>query len=71
MPYFSINAGIGYNFLSGSSDQRSLYQILALKMAITRSAYIHIGYCLRDFKDPNYLMLGIGFRLHNLAPRLF
>ena len=71
MPYFSINAGIGYNFLSGSSDQRSLYQILALKMAITRSAYIHIGYCLRDFKDPNYLMLGIGFRLHDLAPRLF
>ena len=71
MPYFSINAGIGYNFLAGTSDQRNLYQVLALKMAITRSTYLHIGYCLRDFKDPNYLMLGVGFRLHDLAPKLF
>lgn len=70
MPFFSINAGIGYNFL-GNKDQHNLYQILALKTAITRSSYIHIGYCLRDFKDPNYLMLGIGFRLHDIAPKLF
>ena len=71
MPYFSINAGIGYNFLDNNDHRHSLYQILALKMAVTRSLFIHIGYCLQDFKDPNYLMLGVGFRLHDIAPRLF
>lgn len=70
MPFFSINAGIGYNFI-GNRDQRGLYQILALKIDITRNVFVHLGYNLHNFHDPNYLMLGMGFRFGNRFPELF
>lgn len=68
MPYFSVNIGLGVNVLHKGGDLKGLYQILALKTDITRNTYIHIGYCLQDFHDPNYLMLGIGFRFNNRNP---
>ncbi|GET28372.1 acyloxyacyl hydrolase [Prolixibacter sp. SD074] len=70
MPYFSINLGTGVNVLNNVGDLKSFYQLLALKIAVTRSSFIHIGYNLKDFHEPNYLMLGIGFRFHNKYPRL-
>lgn len=70
MPYFSVNIGLGVNVLHKGDDLKSFYQILALKTEITRSSYIHIGYCLQDFHDPNYLMLGVGFRFNNKSPFL-
>ena len=70
MPYFSINLGTGVNVLNNVGDLKSVYQVLALKIAVTRSSFIHIGYNLKDFHEPNYLMLGIGFRFHNKYPRL-
>lgn len=70
MPFFAINAGIGYNFLAGTDDQRGLYQTLTLKVAVSRLVYLNIGYSLQRFKDPNHLMLGIGFRFHDKSPRL-
>ncbi len=63
MPYFTIGVGIGANVL-GRGDLRGLYQILALKIGITRSTFLHIGYNLQNFQTPNYLMLGLGFRFH-------
>ena len=62
MPYFIINAGIGHS-IYGKGDMNAFYQILALKVNMTRRAYLHIGYSLHDFKLPNHLMLGIGYRL--------
>lgn len=35
---------------------------------LTRSSYLHVGYNLKNFSDPNYLMLGIGFRFNNKYP---
>lgn len=70
MPYFSVNLGLGVNVLHSGKDLRGLYQVLALKTDITRNTFIHIGYCLQDFHDPNYLMLGIGFRFNNKYPLL-
>ncbi len=70
MPFFSINAGIGYNLYAGQEDQSGLYQIYALIMSLNRNLVLHVGYSLRDFNAPNYLMLGVGFRLHNKTPRL-
>lgn len=70
MPYFSVNMGLGVNFLHRGEDFKSYYQILALKTEITRNSYIHIGYCLQNFHDPNYLMLGLGFRFNNKSPFL-
>jgi hypothetical protein len=72
MPYFSVNMGLGVNVVHGGGDIKPFYQLLALKTAVTRSAYIHIGYSLQNFNAPNYLMLGLGLRLraarHSHAP---
>lgn len=62
MPYFSINIGLGRNIICKGADTDCFYQIFALKTHITRSFFIHIGYQLYNFKHPNNLMLGIGYR---------
>ena len=56
---------------NGGGDMKSFYQILALKIDVTRNSYLHIGYNLREFHEPNYLMLGIGYRFNNKRPKLF
>lgn len=70
MPYFSVNMGIGVNLLHGGGDLKALYQILALKIEVTRQSFIHIGYCLHNFDTPAFLMLGIGFRFNHKYPKL-
>lgn len=65
MPYFSVNIGIGANALYRSHDFKGCYQVLALKFSVTRNTFLHIGYNLQNFQNPNYLMLGIGYRFNN------
>ena len=69
MPYFNIGIGLGVNVLHKGGDLRSFYQILALKVAVTHNSFVHIGYSLRDFHMPNFLMLGVGYRFNNKYPR--
>ena len=69
MPYFSINFGVGANILRKGKDLKGWYQVLALKVNMTNDMYLNVGYNLQNFKDPNYLMLGIGYRFHNLIPK--
>lgn len=69
MPYFNIGIGLGTNVLHKGGDLKSFYQMLTLKVAVTRSSYVHIGYSLRDFHMPNFLMLGVGYRFNNKYPR--
>lgn len=64
MPIFSINAGLGYNILA-NSDSRNFYQVLALKVHVWRSLFIHVGYQLNSFRNPNNLMIGLGYRFHD------
>ena len=71
MPYFSINMGLGTNIIHGGGDLRGLYQIVALKIETSRNSFIHIGYNLHDFKEPNYLMIGFGYRFHNKYPFIY
>lgn len=68
MPYFTVGTGFGYTILHGGGDLKAFYQILALKIALTRSSFIHIGYNIKDFHEPNFLMLGVGFRFNNSYP---
>ena len=64
MPYFTINFGIGHNIVNTSvKDFSGFYEILALKIGLTRQTYLHIGYSLYDFYYPNNLMLGLGLHL--------
>lgn len=67
MPFFTVNIGMGVNVL-GAGDMKGFYQVLALKTEVTRNSFIHIGYCLQDFHNPNFLMLGIGYRFNNKYP---
>lgn len=64
MPVFSINLGMGRNVVCKGVDTDAFYQVLALKTNVTKNLFLHVGYQLRDFKDPNNLMLGLGFRFN-------
>lgn len=69
MPHFSVGIGLGGNVLHKGGELKAFYQMLTLKLAMTRSSYLHIGYSLRDFHLPNFLMLGVGYRFNNRTPR--
>jgi len=69
MPYFRVNLGMGANFV-GKDDQKGTYQVLALKIETSKSSFLHIGYNLKDFHIPNFLMLGIGYRFHDKYPTI-
>ena len=62
MPIFSVNAGLGYDFISPRGEKR-FYQSLTLKTFVTDYLFLNVGYRLGNFKDPQNLMLGIGVRL--------
>lgn len=64
MPIFSINLGIGKNFICKGDDTDSFYQTFVLKTNITNNIFLHTGYQLYRFKDPNNLMLGLGYRFN-------
>lgn len=68
MPYFSVGIGLGANVLHKGGDLKAFYQILALKVDMTRNSFLHIGYSLHNFHTPNFLMLGVGFRFNNKYP---
>ena len=64
MPFFTVGIGLGTNFI-GKGDLSMFYQMLTLKIAMSQTSFLHVGYNLRDFHDPNFLMLGVGFRLNS------
>ena len=70
MPIFTISLGLGTNVVHKGGDLRGTYQAVALKVRVTRSAFLHIGHNLKDFREPNYLMLGVGYRFANRMPSL-
>ena len=63
MPFFTVGIGFGGNLL-GYGEFEGLYQMLALKVAMSREVFLHVGYNLQEFRTPNYLMLGVGFRFN-------
>ena len=52
MPYFTVGIGMGANILHRGGDLRSFYQMLILKISMTRNTFLHVGYNLKDFRDP-------------------
>ncbi|MDE6684610.1 MAG: acyloxyacyl hydrolase [Duncaniella sp.] len=62
MPIFSVNAGLGYDFINPKGEKR-FYQSLTLKTFVTDRLFLNVGYRLGSFKDPQNLMLGVGVRL--------
>ena len=61
MPFFTLNLGVGRNLFGRGDDLNKLYQIFAMKTFLSRCVFLHVGYQLYNFKDPNNLMLGIGY----------
>ncbi|MEL7588155.1 MAG: acyloxyacyl hydrolase [Prolixibacteraceae bacterium] len=70
MPYFTVGVGMGVNVLHRGGDLKAFYQLVALKIELSRRSFIHIGYNLKDFHDPNFLMLGVGFRFNDHSPSI-
>ena len=68
MPIFSVNVGIGYNFI-GPEESRATYQMANLKVYITRSMYLNVGYQLQNFQRQNNLMLGLGYTFRSNRSR--
>lgn len=62
MPFFTINLGYGHYVLNARGGFRGWYQMLALKVGVSKHLFANIGYSLHDFKYPNHLMLGLGVR---------
>lgn len=62
MPIFTIGAGVAYDVMHPLGDN-PFYQELTIKAFVTRHLYLNIGYRLSGFKDPQNLMLGLGYRL--------
>lgn len=60
MPIFSVNVGIGYNFI-GPEETRASYQLANLKMRLSERFFLNIGYQLLNFQKQNNLMLGVGY----------
>jgi hypothetical protein len=71
MPYFTVGLGVGKNALYGKGDLKAYYQVIALKTEITRNSFVHIGYSVKDFHLPNFLMLGLGYRFNNKYPSFY
>ncbi len=65
MPIFSVNIGFGRNVIYKGDELKGFYQTLALKTDLYKNLFLHIGYKLHDFHDPNNLMLGLGWRIGN------
>lgn len=62
MPIFTVNAGLGYDFVNPVGNFR-FFQSLTLKTFVSDNLFINVGYRLGSFKTPQNLMLGIGVRL--------
>lgn len=62
MPIFSLNIGVGYNFLA-PRENRKTYQSITLKTYLSKVLYLNVGYQLRDFSQQSNLMLGMGVTL--------
>lgn len=62
MPYFTINLGLGTNVINNTDEFKGVYEVLALKINATRRVFAHIGYTLNNFRNPRFLMLGMGYR---------
>lgn len=63
MPIFSVNVGIGHNFIHKGNDLKGLYGIFALKTKVSDMFFIHIGYRLSSISYTNNMMFGIGWRI--------
>ncbi|MBQ3608401.1 MAG: acyloxyacyl hydrolase [Bacteroidales bacterium] len=62
MPIFSVHFGVGHNLLYKGEDLEGFYQIIALKTHLTPKLYFHTGYQFRNFKNPDHLLIGLGWR---------
>ena len=57
-------ADYGKNLIGRGDDTNSFYQVFALKADVARNVFLHVGYQLYKFRNPNNLMLGVGYRFN-------
>lgn len=62
MPYFTISAALGYDVIQGAGSLPPSYQVVSLRFEVTPHVFLMIGYKARQFRYPDNLMCGLGFR---------
>lgn len=50
MPYFTVGFGLGFNVLHKGGDLKSFYQMLTLKVGVTRNTFVHVATASRISK---------------------
>ena len=60
-PIFSVNFGVGHNFIYNAEEWRGLYYILALKSFLHKGLFLHTGLRIPSNSSIN-LLLGLGYR---------
>lgn len=62
MPYFTISAALGYDVIQGAGSLPPFYQVVSLRFEVIPHMFLMIGYKARQFRYPDNLMCGLGFR---------
>lgn len=65
LPIFTLSGDIGYNLIHAGANSNRFFQTIAVKMNITKGIFVNVGYRVSNFKNPNFLMLGVGYRFND------
>lgn len=62
MPIFSVNFGVGHNFLYRGKELGGFYNVLSLKTFMTDNLFLNVGLKVCYTDASNNLLLGLGWR---------
>lgn len=62
MPLFSVNFGVGHNFIYKGKELGGFYNILSLKAFVNDRIFLNIGLDITYTEASNNLLLGMGWR---------
>lgn len=65
LPFCTLSTDIGLSVVRPIPSLPISYQIIALKIDLYDDLFLNVGYRISDFKYPNFLMLGFGYRFNN------
>ena len=65
MPVFSINVASVGTWYTAVMIQKGSIKFWLSRLMSPVILFLHVGYQLSKFKDPNNLMLGLGYRFHD------
>lgn len=62
MPIFSVNLGVGHNFIYRGEEQGGVYGLVSLKTFVSNDLFLNVGLKVNYTEASNNLLLGLGWR---------